>query len=53
MIYAIKIHTNKEFILSYFRTPSLIMTESTGLYSTGAYMMPFAPFKRLTFEKFK
>jgi len=53
MIYAIKVHIDNEFILSYFRTPKLIMKESTGLYSTGAYMMPSAPFKRLTFEKFK
>jgi restriction endonuclease S subunit len=53
MIYAIKASTGNSDKIYYFRLPSFVRSGSTGLYSTGAYMVPFAPFKRISFEKFE
>ena len=53
MIYAIKASPGISDKIYYFRLPSFIRSGSTGLYSTGAYMVPFAPFKRISFEKYE
>ena len=53
MIYAIKASIEKNQKLTCFRLPAFIKSVSTGLYKTGAYMVPFGPFEKMSFEKFE
>ena len=53
MIYAIKASIEKNHKLACFRLPAFIESSSTGLYKTGAYMVPFGPFEKISFEKFE
>ena len=52
MIYAIKASIEKNQKLTCFRLPAFIKSVSTGLYKTGAYMVPFGPFEKIPFGKF-
>jgi len=53
MIYAIKVSVDKSYELTYFRAPASLKSGLTGFYSTGAFMVPFGPFKRISFELFQ
>ena len=53
MVYAVKASIGKNHKLAYFRAPAFLRSGSTGMYSTGAYMVPFGPFKRISFELFQ
>ena len=53
MVYAVKASIGKNHKLAYFRAPAFLRSGLTGMYSTGAYMVPFGPFKRISFELFQ
>ena len=53
MIYAIKSSIDNSYKLSYFRAPAFLRSSLTGLYSTGAYIVLFGPFKEISFEEYE
>ena len=53
MIYAIKASIDKSCELTYFRAPAFLKSVLTGFYSTGAFMVPFGPFKEISFEEYE